>query len=529
MSGLLGSSDYYGSYQVYANLSVEISGVTSAKSYNRSLSFDTGLHTTTFTANDGSTYTSTVYCSYPDQVCVYDLLSSSSLPEVTIYLENQLTDPTFFNKTCGDQYVRLTGFTQLGPPLGMKYDGIARLSTQSGEGNCSKSGALIVPANPHNQKLTIIIGAGTDYDQTAGNPEHNFSFQGPDPASNIEALTNSAASKSESSVRTAHIADYSALMGLFTLSLPDTANSTGLETSVIIDRYNTTGPGDPYLESLLLSLGRHFLVSSQRPNSLPANLAGRWSQTITAAWSADYHSNINFQMNQWGAEQTGLETLLVSTFNYIEDTWVPRGSETAELLYAAPGWVVHDEINIFGHAGMKEVAQWANYPASAAWMMQHVYDHFSYTQNETWFKEQGYPLLKGVATFWLSQLHPDLFFNDGTLVVNPCNSPEHGPTTFGCSNYQQLIHQLFTNILSSISFIPGLEPDVAFVHNLTNSLDKLDKGLHIGTWNEIKEWKIPDSYGYDFESKFECPFSFGVSELKDDSRLSLMPCIKGPC
>lgn len=120
----------------------------------------------------------------------------------------------------------------------------------------------------------------------------------------------------------------------------------------------------------------------------------------------------------------------------MEDTWVPRGTETAKLLYNAPGWVVHDELNIFGSTGMKEVAQWANYPAAAAWMMQHVYDHFSYSQNLTWFKEQGYPLMKGVAEFWLSQLQEDEFFKDGTSVVNPCNSPEHGSTTFGCTNYQ---------------------------------------------------------------------------------------------
>ncbi|CZR63683.1 related to Alpha-fucosidase A [Phialocephala subalpina] len=499
VSQLLGNGDNYGSYQVYANLSVAIDGVTAADSFRRSLDFDTGLHVTSYPANDGNNYTSTVYCSYFDQVCVYHLSSSAELPKITIALDNQLVDRSLLNKTCGDQSVRLSGVTQLGPPIGMKYDGIARVHTQTGTAVCDPdSGALVIPADSHIREFTVVIGAGTNYDQTKGNAENNFSFMGEDPGAHVESVTSEAIAKMESDLRAAHGSDYQNLMEQFTLDLPDIAGSADLELSEMLDRYGQNDTSDPYLESLLFSLGRHLFISSERENSLPSNLAGRWSETLTAAWSADYHSNINFQMNHWGVDQTGLGDLQVASWNYVEDTWVPRGTETAQLLYGAPGWVVHDEMNIFGHTGMKDTAQWANYPAAAAWMMQHVYDHFSYSQNVTWFAAQGYPLLKGIAEFWLSQLQPDTYYNDGTLVVNPCNSPEHGPTTFACTHYQQLIHQLFTNILSSTASIPNLEPDTTFITNLTNSLTQLDKGLHIGTFNEIKEWKIPDSLGYDF-------------------------------
>lgn len=83
-------------------------------------------------------------------------------------------------------------------------------------------------------------------------------------------------------------------------------------------------------------------------------------------------------------------------------------------------------------------------------------------------------------------------------MVNPCNSPEHGPTTFACTHYQQLIYQLFGNILSAILSLPNLESDKAFIANISSSLGLLDKGVHVGSFNEIKEWKIPDSLGYDF-------------------------------
>jgi alpha-L-fucosidase 2 len=47
-----------------------------------------------------------------------------------------------------------------------------------------------------------------------------------------------------------------------------------------------------------------------------------------------------------------LGDLKESIFNFITQTWVPRGIETASLIYGAQsGWVTHDETNIFGHTG----------------------------------------------------------------------------------------------------------------------------------------------------------------------------------
>jgi alpha-L-fucosidase 2 len=111
-------------------------------------------------------------------------------------------------------------------------------------------------------------------------------------------------------------------------------------------------------------------------------------------------------------------------------------------------------------------------------------------------KRKGYPMLKGVVEFWLSQLREDVRNGDGMLVVNPCNSPEHGPTTFGCVHYQQLIHKVFDAALSVSSLVN--EGDTSFLADVSSSLKRLDKGFHIRYWGQIKEWKLPDSEGYDF-------------------------------
>lgn len=60
--------------------------------------------------------------------------------------------------------------------------------------------------------------------------------------------------------------------------------------------------------------------------------------------------------------------------------------------------------------------------------MQNVWDRYDYGRDTTWYRATGYPLMKAVAEYWIHEMVPDLYWNDGTLVAAPCNSPEHGWT-----------------------------------------------------------------------------------------------------
>jgi alpha-L-fucosidase 2 len=149
-------------------------------------------------------------------------------------------------------------------------------------------------------------------------------------------------------LRDAHVKDFASLTSRFELDLPDSLDSAKAPTAEIIARYSASiATGDSYFESLLFDYANYLFVSSSRPGSLPPNLQGRWSENVTASWSADYHANINIQMNHWTADQTGLTDLQSPLWDYMADKWAPRERETAQLLYDAPGWVVHNEMNIF--------------------------------------------------------------------------------------------------------------------------------------------------------------------------------------
>lgn len=381
---------------------------------------------------------SEVYCSYPDSVCIYHIISTRPLPEIKIAFENVQSNASLVEATCStsSRSALFSGMTQA--DIGMTYKAEARLLNSPEGVSCSnETGTLRVL--PSTKDLVLVIAAGTDYDETKGTAAYDFSFKGIDPSDYVAETTIKAASKTSQALRNNHVSDFSTLMKRFKLNLPDTLGSARTETAAIIEAYNETDGShvDPYLESLQFDYGRYLFISSSRSGSLPPNLQGKWAYSLSNAWGADYHANINLQMNHWGVDATGIGELQSALWDYMTETWAPRGANTAKLLYDAPGWAVHDEVNIFGHTGMKTGDEyWADYPASAAWMMLHVADHWDYSQNLTWLSKVGYPMLKAISMFWLSQLQQDEYFHDGTLVVNPCSSPEHGPVRlvkYNCS------------------------------------------------------------------------------------------------
>ncbi|KAF2226811.1 Six-hairpin glycosidase-like protein, partial [Elsinoe ampelina] len=478
----------YGSYAVLGNVSVTIDGISEYSGYNRSLDLSTGLHTTVFTSGN-ATFTIQALCSFPDSVCLYDISSTSILPATSISFEDVLRAPGLSTPACSAEQsiASIRGKTQA--DIGMTFFAAARPVGDITEATCTEGGVLNVPADSSRKRVTFAINAGTDYDQTKGNAENGFSFRGVDPESNVLEVLSAATQRPVQAIVDDHMADFQPLMDGFTLELPDSANSAGLDISSQLSRYTLEG-GDPFVEARQFAYGRYLFASSSRTGSLPPNLQGKWAYGLTNAWSADYHVDINLQMNHWGVEETGLSSLQDPLWDHMRYTWTGRGAETANLTYGGEGWVIHGWLNTFGFTGLPSGDDiWTLLTSSNAWMMLHVTDHFEYTQDTTWLRTIAYPqLLKPVAQFWLSTLVPDTHFNDSTLVVNPCVSPEIGPTTFACTHHQQLIHQLFTNILRLAPI--ASDPDTTFLSSVSSALARLDTGLHIGRWGQIQEWKL---------------------------------------
>ncbi|KAH8096812.1 glycoside hydrolase family 95 protein [Cristinia sonorae] len=478
----------YGSYSTAGNLITTMNITANAEGYVRWLDMDKALARVSWSI-DGDTYLRTTFCSNSAQACVQHNNSTSILPNITYAFDTAsagLPQPTV---SCLDPSTLLLRGAVSEP--GMAYELIGRVTPEGpdGQATCLPDGSRNATILVTGATASRIVWVGdTEFGIEAGDPAHGFSFRRELPHDDLLALLGAAAPQSFDSLLASHSRSHDSLLGGFSLSLGQTPDFSK-PTDELKAAYKTD-VGNPYLEWLLFNYGRYLLASSA-PGVLPANLQGVWARDTGNPWSADYHANINLQMNYWVADSTNMK-LVKPLFDYIEKTWVPRGSETARTLYnISRGWVTHNEMNIFGHTGMKgpdSSAQWANYPESAAWMAIHVWDHFDYTNDVEWWKTQGYPLIKGQAQFQLDKLLLDDHFNDSSLVVAPCNSPEQLPVTFACSHAQQLIWQLFNAVEKG--FAASGDSDVVFLEEIRTKRAQMDKGFHIGSWGQLQEWKV---------------------------------------
>jgi alpha-L-fucosidase 2 len=91
--------------------------------------------------------------------------------------------------------------------------------------------------------------------------------------------------------------------------------------------------------------------------------------------------------------------------------------------------------------------------------------------------------MKEAAVFWLEHLRTDP--RDGSLVVSPSYSPEHGPFTAGAAMSQQIVFDLFTNVMEAARVVG----DHGFEQRVRGALSQLDPGTRIGSWGQLQEWK----------------------------------------
>jgi alpha-L-fucosidase 2 len=341
----------------------------------------------------------------------------------------------------------------------------------------ARNGRLIIEGA---DRVVILLAAATDYASTY--PTYRT---GLDPARPVAEAVAQAAATAYEDLRAAHIADHSALFDRVVLDLGGRLPED-IPTDRLLAAYGTgysTPEADRALEQLFFDHGRYLLIASSRPGGLPANLQGVWNASPTPPWSADYHTNINLQMNYWLAEPCALGECAEPLFDFIDALRAP-GRVSARTLFGTEGWVVHNETTPFGFTGVHDWPDAFWFPEAAAWLCQHLWEHYVFTDDDDFARERVYPVLKEAAEFWLANLRRDP--RDGRLVVNPSFSPEQGEYTAGTAMAQQIV----SDLLSQASAVVGrFEPGSGLAERLLAALEELDPGLRVGSWGQLQEWK----------------------------------------
>ncbi|RSL65113.1 hypothetical protein CEP51_013031 [Fusarium floridanum] len=310
-----------------------------------------------------------------------------------------------------------------------------------------------------------------------------------DPLSTVRKTLAKAVSLSYSQTRDSHVSDYQKLYNRASLSLGTSSDEQKALTTAKRRQALSQGDFDPELFSLYFQFGRYLLVSSSRPGTLPANLQGIWNNALDPSWGSKYTININIQMNYWPAEVTNLAELTEPLFTHMK-LMHKTGKTVARKMYNARGWVAHHNTDIWGDAAPQDIyAQGSYWPMGHAWLLQHVFDHYLYTGDEDFLKENYY-LFEDAVQFY------EDFLTDykGWKVTNPSVSPEasykngsnSGAMTISATIDNSILRELFGNFVQAAKILgKSQEKLVKTADSLSKKLPPLQVSERMGT---LMEW-----------------------------------------
>ena len=413
-------------------------GEGSAPSYRRELDLRQALHTTAFTYL-GQDHERECFCSAPHQLIMGRCTASNGL-DATISLARP-QDITSCRAE-GSEII-LTGRLHRG---GLNFAAIVQLVGDGGT----------ITADDH--VLQVRGCASVEFRIAMATAYVSPADRSASPLERCRAVLDAAASQSYETIKQAHVADHQQHFARCQLELPETETSE-LPTDERLAAVKE-GAEDPALAALLFNYGRYLLLGCSRPGSLPANLQGLWCYQLAPSWSCDFHTNINLQMNYWPADVANLSECHRPLFDWLEQL-VPYGERCAREMYDCRGWVLHHVSNPYGNVEAMDhgCGLW---PMGGVWLCAHLWQHWLFTGDETFLREQAWPLMRGAAEFITDFLveAPAGSACPGKLVTNPSHSPENWfinsdgsrcTFTYAATMDIQLIRELISNCLATIS------------------------------------------------------------------------------
>jgi len=449
-----------GFYQNFGSVFVTVDGQGETTGYRRELDLARAIHTVTYTRG-GVRFTRETFCSHPAMVAVTRLTADTPGRYTgTIVLEDAHKAPTIADGT--KAILTATGALD----NGMLFESQLRVFADGGEVT-PKDGALVFR---NCNALLLVLATDTNYvmDPAKG-------WKGEPPHQRVSQRINAMRAQDYAKLLQQHIADHQSLFKRVELNLGRTdAAQTALPTDQRIEA-RRKGATDPGLTELLFQYGRYLLIASSRPGGLPANLQGVWNCSNEPDWHCDYHTNINVEMNYWLAESANLGECHLPLMDYFTAA-VPLYRKATLIRFGEiRGFTFQTVNNVFGGCG------WMWNMVGSAWIAQHFWEHYAFTQDKEYLRKTAYPFMKQVCEFWEDRLKK---LPDGKLVVPEGWSPEQGPVEDGVSYDQEIVWDLFRNTIEASEAL-GVDPE--FRARLSDMHQRLVTP-QIGKWGQLQEW-----------------------------------------
>lgn len=459
-------------YQPFGDVWIEFDGSPEFSDYRRELDLDKAIASVEYKKGN-VTFTRSVFVSYPDQVLVIHL--SADKPE-QLHFVLSMTSPHQESQVMAQEDMivlngRVSDYTNrrekaLRPSI-LKFE--SRLKVHLNDGNLVKDGNKLRITNA--SEVILILTGATSY--------KNYKNISADPAGRNEKIL-SAIEGTYKTLFERHRQDHQGLFQRVGIDLGRTEQAEQPTDERIL---NFRDGKDPHLAALMFQYGRYLLIACSRPGTQPANLQGLWNDRLEPPWESKYTTNINFEMNYWPAELCNLAECHEPMFDLIEDCSV-IGMNAAKIHYNSRGWVVHHNTDIWRGAAPINASNHGIWPAGGAWMSQHLWWRYAFTQDREFLRKRAYPILKKAALFFVDFLIEDPRNDKGWLISGPSNSPEIGGLVMGPTMDHQIIRELFSNMIEASEI---LEVDPEFRNRLKDLRAKIAPN-QIGQHGQLQEW-----------------------------------------
>ncbi|MDO8951362.1 MAG: glycoside hydrolase family 95 protein, partial [Draconibacterium sp.] len=264
-------------------------------------------------------------------------------------------------------------------------------------------------------EVVLLLSMATSFNGFDKSPSRD----GKDPDEINRNILQKVKNKSYSEIKNVHVSDYKYLFERVNFEL----KSADLNNLPTVERLkNYTKNKDYQLNTLLFQYGRYLMISGSRPGGQPLNLQGIWNAEVIPPWNSGYTININTEMNYWPTEVTNLSECHEPLFRLIKECMV-NGAETAKNMYGARGWVTHHNVDIWRQTyPVDNQARFSFWPMAQGWLTSHIWERYLFTEDETFLKNELYPIIKGVAEFYADWLIEN---KEGYLLTPVSTTPEN--------------------------------------------------------------------------------------------------------
>jgi alpha-L-fucosidase 2 len=503
---LTGTPPRIRSYQPLGNLFINYkwSGIPSF--YKRSLNLQKGISKTEYTI-DGNKVKQEVYVSATQDVVVVTITSEKGFDadislsrnfDVTYEYNDKRRKGQPSSPISNNTYAVTDGLAYytgqiidsasvFQGPAGkhMRYATAMKILSVDGKANAFASDTATGYSLRSVKRIVLMITGATDYNLDLLDTDSRL-----DPLAICKKIISKAALFTPAVLQQTHEKEHRSYFDRVSFSLGKDQNAV-LATDERLARIKE-GKTDNELVTLYYQYGRYLLMgSSRKPGRLPANLQGIWNDLYDAPWNADFHTNINLQMNYWPAETANLTETVFPLANFVKKLTIP-GAVTAKEMYGAKGWTMHHLTDPFGRTGVMD-GVWGITNMDGPWMTFPLYDHFEFSADTAFLKNTAYPIMKGSVEFVLDFL---IKSPEGYLVTNPSHSPENSFFVPGTNKKEKtqmtyaptvdihIINALFNNFIKAATI---LHLDKNMIEKVTAAQKQLPP-LKVSALGTLQEW-----------------------------------------